>query len=384
MKNSVLKNKKLLTFSLASFLNDLGSDIVSSLWPMFVVSVLGANLAFLGFIDGLGKAVVSISKGFSGYLSDKIRNRKIFVWTGYLMSGASRIGYALSANALLLVPFKILDRSGKVRGAPRDAMVASLTEKKHRGTAFGFLRAMDTLGAVAGTIIAFSLLGFLGYRNLFLLAAIPSLIGGLLIFFFIKEKRKGKLFKGFSFRNLNRNLKVFFVAHVLFSFAFMSYSFIMVLARVYGVSEPLLPLFYLLFNVVYFSFAYPLGRYSDKIGRKKVLLLSYSIFALLCVIAFATNVYSVFLLFILFGFVKAGVDPVTTSFISDLSPAQGRASVLGAFQMAAGLSALPAGLILGMLWDFYGLAAPFTYSLALTLLAIATLTRIKGGSPNDF
>lgn len=108
--------------SLTSELNDLGSDMIYPVWPLFVTSVLGANMAVLGFIDGLGEAIVSISQAASGYVSDRLRRRKIFIWTGYLLGSLSRIGYALTTLWQHLIPFKIMDRAGKIRGAPRDAI----------------------------------------------------------------------------------------------------------------------------------------------------------------------------------------------------------------------------------------------------------------------
>jgi len=114
--------KTVRTFAFASFLNDLGSDMIYPVWPLFVTSVLGANMAVLGFIDGLGEAIVSISQAASGYVSDRLRRRKIFIWTGYLFGSLSRIGYALSTLWQHLIPFKIMDMAGKIRGAPRDAI----------------------------------------------------------------------------------------------------------------------------------------------------------------------------------------------------------------------------------------------------------------------
>ena len=126
-------------------MNDFGSDMIYPIWPLFVKTLLGTDMTTLGFIDGLGEAVVSISQAASGYVSDKIRRRKIFVWIGYLFGSASRIGYSLSTAWLHLVPFKIMDRAGKMRGAPRDAIIADESTRENRGRNFGFLRTMDNL-----------------------------------------------------------------------------------------------------------------------------------------------------------------------------------------------------------------------------------------------
>ncbi|GAI28272.1 unnamed protein product, partial [marine sediment metagenome] len=196
---------------MASFLNDMGSDMIYPIWPLFVTNVLKANMSALGFIDGLGEAIVSLSQVVSGYISDRIRKRKIFIWPGYLMSAISRVGYAFSSIWQHLIPFKVLDRAGKIRGAPRDAEVADLSTDENRGKNFGFLRAMDNLGAVCGILLCLLLFNKLGYKNLFLIAAIPSIIGAILIFIFVKERREEitKISKSLTLKDLNRNLILF-------------------------------------------------------------------------------------------------------------------------------------------------------------------------------
>ncbi|MDP3970441.1 MAG: MFS transporter [bacterium] len=202
--------KTVRTFALASFLNNLGSDMIYPIWPLFVTSVLGVPMTVLGFLDGLGDALVSISQAFSGYLSDRFKKRKPFIWLGYLFGGLSRIGYALSSYWQLLIPFRILDRAGKMRGAPRDAMIADASTQANRGKNFGIIRAMDNLGAVCGIIVCIIFFNVLGYRNLFLLASIPSLISLLLIIFFIKEKKlpDTKIYKGLALKDIDRNFKL--------------------------------------------------------------------------------------------------------------------------------------------------------------------------------
>lgn len=219
-KKETRKTIKILAF--ASFLNDLGSDMIYPIWPLFVTTILGANMTILGFIDGLGEAIVSISQAISGFISDKIRKRKVFVWLGYLFGSLSRVGYVLSSVWQHLILFRALDRAGKIRSAPRDAILADLSTMEDRGRNFGLLRAMDHLGAVCGIIICILFFGWLGYRNLFLLAALPSIIGVVLILFLIKEKKPSetKIYKSFSFRGLDKNFKLFLFSSVIFALFF--------------------------------------------------------------------------------------------------------------------------------------------------------------------
>ena len=132
-KLSEENKKSIRVFAWASFLNDLGSDMIYPVWPLFVTSFMGANMAMLGLIDGLGEAFVSISKAISGYISDRVRKRKFFIWSGYILGSLSRFGYAFAPAWQWLIPLKILDRSGKIRSAPRDALVADISNNKNRG-----------------------------------------------------------------------------------------------------------------------------------------------------------------------------------------------------------------------------------------------------------
>src|SRR3989339_958047 len=147
------EKKTIRIFAWGSFLNDLGSDIIYPIWPLFVTSVLGANMAVLRLIDGLGEAIVSISQAASGYVSDRIKKRKVFVWVGYLCGGVSRIGYSFSVVWQQLAVFKVLDRAGKIRGAPRDAIIADISTAENRGSNFGLLRGMGNLGGGCGLVI---------------------------------------------------------------------------------------------------------------------------------------------------------------------------------------------------------------------------------------
>lgn len=381
--------KAIRIFALASFLNDLGSDIIYPIWPVFVTEILGANMSVLGFIDGLGEALVSISQGLSGYISDRIKKRKVFVWLGYLFGGLSRIGYALSRIWAAIIPFKILDRMGKIRSAPRDAIVADISTNENRGRNFGLLRAMDNLGAVCGIIICVLFFKLLGYRTLFLLAALPSIIGALLIFIFIKEKpAAAKIYKGLAFSKLDRNFKLFLFVSAIFSLGTFSYSFLLICAKEFGFKTITLPLLYLVFTAFAALFSLPFGKLSDKIGRKRVLLLSYILwgFALLSFIftpllrvvgGFTRGYLAVILSFVLYGLHKAAYEPVQRTFVAELAPSGFKASAIGGFQMVIGLCSLPASFFAGLLWDKVGVSAPFYFSLTLTALSIIALAFIK-------
>lgn len=348
-------------------------------------------MAVLGLIDGLGEAIVSISQAVSGYVSDRIKKRKVFVWVGYLCGGLSRIGYSLSTSGAHLAVFKVLDRAGKIRGAPRDAIIADISTAENRGRNFGLLRAMDNLGAVCGIVISILFLNLLGYgfgytenqtialpayRALFLLAAIPSLVSSFLIFSRIKERKAEniRVYKGISFKHLDNNFKLFLILSSVFALGAFSYSFLLVYALERGFKVGFIPVLYLLFTLVAAAFSLPFGKLSDKIGRKPVLFLAYAFWALAALGFILFGGYTgVIMGFVLYGLHKAALEPVQKTLVSELAPPEHKASILGGFQMAIGLCALPASLIAGLIWDKIGLEAPFYLSFVLTVVSMCIL-----------
>lgn len=368
------------TFALASFLHDMGSDMVYAVWPLFVTSVLGANMAVLGLIDGVGDAVVSLSQAASGYISDRIRRRKVFIWAGYFLGALSKIGYGFSPFWQWLIPFRALDRAGKMRGAPRNAMIAEASTRENRAKHFGILRAMDNLGAVFGIILAIFLVDWLGYRNLFLLASLPSLIAAGLVFFTIKEPKSDTLhiYKGLSLKDLSGNFRIFLLLSALFALASFSYSFLLIYAKQFGFKASTIPFLYLIFNATASAISLYFGKLADKIGRKPVLMISYAFWIITCVaFIFFHNYWFIVFAFVLYGLHVGALEPVQKAFVSELAPADYKASTLGAYEMVTGFFALPASLIAGILWDSVSIATPFYVSLGLTVLSMTLLLFVK-------
>jgi MFS family permease len=239
---------------------------------------------------------------------------------------------------------------------------------------------MDNLGAVCGIIVCILLFGPLGYRNLFFLAAIPSLIGALLIFSFIRERKTGdiKIYKGLSLKDLDKNFKLFLLLSAFFALGSFSYSFLLVYAKEFGFKISFVPVLYLLFTAVAALFSLPFGTLSDKIGRKPVLMLSFIFWGLVCIsFIFMQSYLAIILTFVLYGLHKGALEPVQRTFVAELAPTAYRASGLGGFQMITGLCALPASLIAGILWERISIFMPFYFSLGLTFLSIIMLTFVR-------
>ncbi len=374
-------------FGAASFLNDTGSDMIAPIWPTFLTTQLGLTQGQVQIVDGLALTITSLSKLGAGYVSDRTGKRKSLITVGYSLSMLARIGFVFAVYAyqfFQIVVWKSLDRLGKIRGPPRDAIVAGHVTEKERGRAFGTLKALDTAGAVLGTIITLFLFQYLGYTGIILLAAIPTAGSVIVVTVLVKEKRGKDIFKGINFRGLDKNLKIFLLASIIFALATFSYSLLILFSANYGYTVPQQTLLYLLFSAAYAASAYPFGRLSDRYGRKPILVIAFVLLIITAAWVFLVlDSLMIIPMFVFFGLMNGALKPVQTSFVADLVEEERRASIIGAFQMAVGISAFPAGLIIGFLWDFYTTPVfAFMYSIILTLIALILLSFVKTRKEN--
>ncbi|MFH1444492.1 MAG: MFS transporter [Candidatus Peregrinibacteria bacterium] len=373
------------TFGSASFLHDMGADMIFAIWPMFLTTVLGANMAVVGLIDGLGDAFVSIAQAVSGYMSDRLRKRKPFVWMGYFFGGIAKVGYALAPTWHWIIPFRILDRSGKMRGAPRDAIVSDLSTVHNRGRHFGILRMMDNSGAMVGILAAIVLVQLIELRTILLIAAIPSMLAVLLVLFVYHEQKPDgtKVFKGIHFKDLSPDLRLYTILSAFFMLGSFSYSFLLLSAKSLGFSIGMMPVLYLFYTAIAAALSMYFGKLADRVGRKVVLLFSYGCWiGVALLFLFFRSPAVVIAAFALYGVHIASLAPVQKTLAAELAPKDLVASTLGGYQMIMGIVSLPASLLAGILWDRFGLGAPYLLSLILTVFAGFLLLFLKDGSPH--
>ena len=373
---SVLTGNVLL-LGIISFLTDISSEMILPILPLFIVALGGTGIV-LGLIGGIGDSVSSILKVFSGYISDKIGKRKVLVYAGYQTSALSKLFFALATIWQHFLILRPIERLGKgIRTAPRDALIAESVLE--RGKGFGIHRTFDTSGAIVGSTLAliFVLLFSLGFRTIFLIAGGVAFLA-LLPIIFLREKSKPTIMPislKIGLKELPSPLKSFIAIATIFALGNFSYFFFILRSQQFFSVELTVigPLFlYVVFNVVYAAFSIPSGILSDKIGRQKVLVAGYALFALVCLgftQLYPSLVYFI-ILFMLYGLVFALVDVNQRAFVSDLASEDLKGTALGTFHTAIGLAVLPGSVIAGFLWDFINPMATFLYGAILAFLAV--------------
>ena len=360
-----------------SLFNDISSEMVYPLLPLFITGVLGASRASLGLIEGVAEATASLLKVWSGSLSDRFRTRKVPMAIGYGLSLAARplIASAQTWGAILGARFG--DRVGKgIRTAPRDAVLADSTPMESRGRAFGVHRGMDTLGAALGPAAALIMLSVLSYdiRTVFWISIGPGFVALLLVALIRDDVPKhsegvprptlrAAFSQGGAFRQ-------FLWVTALFNLANSSDTFLLLKAQSVGFSVGKVTAVYLLFNLFYAAVSGPIGAWSDAWGRGKVTLVSFFYYALVYLgFAFAQAPWAVVVLFVLYGPFQAVEEGVKKAYVSELVPRERMGSGMGAYNAVKGVALLPASLMTGLLWDHVGPMAAFSASAAVSCLA---------------
>ena len=362
---------------LVSFLTDLSSEMIFSVFAIFFTTVAGASAALLGLVEGLADLSASSLNYYAGWLSDRSGKRKVFTLAGYGFSTLAKVILLISSSITGLTIFRVIERLGKgFRGPPRDAWLASVTDKANRGYAFGVHKALDKSGAVLGPLVAYGLLRWLGdgpetYRILFWVALIPALLAVVALALMkdqpAPERSRENLLD--TIKLLSPAFKRYLLTAGVFSLAYFSFGFLLLRAHSVGFSVTDTVLLYALFNISCVVASPLIGRLSDSVGRPRMIMLGYATYALMSLgFAFASAKWQVLVLFVLYGFFYAIDEAQNKAFIADMQPER-RASAMGLYNLVTGVVYLPASLIAGALW-LLNPASAFLLAAAAALLAL--------------
>ena len=369
--------RTVIALGAVSLLTDASSEMIYPLLPVFLSSVLGAGPLAIGAIEGLAESVASLLKLASGWWSDRLPRRKALVVIGYGIASIVRPLVGLAQNVGQVLAIRLTDRAGKgIRGAPRDALIADAVDASQRGRAYGFHRAADHAGAVAGPVMAYALLtwGGLHLRTVFLLAAIPAAAAMITLVFGVKEsarvvKPKGKT-APLSRAGLDRRFWSYLAALLLFTLGNSTDALLILRATELGVSTALVPVLWAVLHVVKSTSSTPGGVLSDRLGRRPLIIAGWMVYgAVYLGFAAASATWHAWALFIVYGLYFGLTEGVEKALVADLVPAPVRGAAFGWYNLTIGLGALPASLIFGGLWQSFGAPTAFTVGAGLALVA---------------
>jgi len=382
--------RQVLVVTLTSFLTDVSSEMIFNLLPLFLANVLGASTGIIGLIEGVAETTASLLKVISGWLSDKLRQRKWITVAGYALSAISKPFFFIATSWLGVFFIRFADRTGKgIRTAPRDALIADSVGEHQRGIAFGLHRAGDTAGAVLGLVIA--LLVVLAtesqaldltrdtFHLLVLISIIPAFLAVIVLALLaadvpIKIKdRPARL----TFAALDPRFRTFLWIVVIFTLGNSSDAFLILRAQERGLNVAGILGMLITFNVVYALLSGPAGALSDRVGRRRLIIIGWLIYGVLYLgFALATEAWQIWALYGLYGLYYGTVEGSAKALIADFVPSEQRGTAYGFYNTAVGLTALPASVLAGVLWQGiggwkgFGPSAPFLAGAILALLAV--------------
>lgn len=359
---------------LTSFFTDTSTKMVYSVMPLFLLSI-GASKTTISLIEGIAESTASLLKAISGYWSDKIGKNKPFMIIGYGITAIITPLYALARIPIQILFFRFFERIGKgLRAAPRDSLISGSIKKNEAGKTFGFQKAMDNSGAIVGPLIAFLLLSIfpLNYSYIFLLATIPAILGVLTIIIFIKEAKaeKKETTNKISLKLLPKKFYFFLIIIFVFTLGNSADALLLVKTSETGIDKSYIPFVYMIFNTVSVLLAIPLGKLSDRIGREKLIILGFIVYAIVYYFFGRFNSINVFIfLFMLYGFYSALTDGSQKAMISDIVSKDLKGTGFGIYHAVLGITLLPASLIAGLLYDKVNSNAPFYFGSIMALIA---------------
>lgn len=389
--------RNVIWVSLASFFNDVSGEIVIRALPLFLAGTLGVGYSIIGVIEGFADSTSSLLKIFSGWYSDKVKNRKRMTVLGYAMTAVARPILIGTTSWVLPLLSRFIDRAGKgIRSAPRDALVADSVPQNMRGKAFGLLRALDPAGAVAGSLVAGAAIYYLGgagidtktissdlFNSLIYIAILPTLISVLLIIFLVKEPAHhgdSQVKVRISFKELlsQKKFRNYLIILFIFTLGASSDAFLILRASSLGVEPLAIFIIYALLNLLSSVISYPAGMLSDRVSRRKIIMAGWILYAAIYVgFAFAETQLQIGLLFAGYGVFFGLTEGAERALVADLVPKEQRGTAYGLYNGVLGLGLLPASFIAGLLWENFGAQAPFLFGGGMALLAALLISRMS-------
>ena len=378
-----------LVLGAVSFLTDLSSEMIYPLLPVFLATVLAAGPVALGWIEGVAESTAAFVKLAAGLRSDRVRRRKPLILGGYALAGLVRPLIGLATSWLAVLGLRFADRIGKgLRTAPRDALIADVTEPEQRGHAFGVQRTLDHAGAVAGPLVAAALLTWagLGLRAVFLLAAVPAALMVVVIVLGVREapaathEHPALRLRG-AWSQLDGRFRLFLAAMLVFTLGNSTDAFILLRLQGAGVSAAGLAVMWAAFHVVKMVATYLGGRLSDRLGRRPMVLAGWAVYAAVYLaFALVDSPRAVLVTFFCYGVYYGLTEPVERAWVSELAPAGLRGTALGLYHGVVGLGALPASVLFGLVWQRLGSGAAFALGASLAAVAAALLLGVRSRS----
>jgi MFS family permease len=383
-KESWKVHPDVLKLGMVSFLTDVSSEAIFSVFSIFFTIVVGASTALLGVVEGFADFSASSLDYVAGWLSDKSGKRKYLTIIGYGFSTIAKASLLIASSITSLALFRVIERLGKsFRGAPRDAWLSDVAEQGNRGYSFAVHKAMDKAGAIIGPLVAYALLASFGttmhaFRILFI-GAVISAAAAVVVLSLMKDRpgtphARENIFKGWA--TLSTSFKLYLIPAGIFSLAYFSFGFLLLRAYTLGFAIKDVVLLYALFNIVFVIVAVPIGRLGDVIGRKYIIVLGYLMYiAMSLCLLFATQEWQVIVAFILFGIFYSIDEAQSKAFIADIEKDR-RATAIGTYNFVTGLAYLPASLIAGVLWALHPTYA-FLFATVITFIALCIFLILK-------
>ncbi len=385
----------IIFLGIVSMFIDMSSEMVYPIIPLYLTTVIGATPVIVGIIEGIAESLASFLKIGSGYIADKYRNKKTLTFIGYSGAVVYKLILLLAASWPAILFARIIDRTGKgIRTAPRDALIAESAADKKLGSAFGLHKMFDMLGSALGILIAYFLISgaVIDYKRIFLISIIPGILG-ICAIMPVKEKASDvKLAKklDFNFRTLDSRLRAFLVIIFFFTLGNSSNAFLLLRAQNTGWDAKSVILLYFLFNITASVLAFPLGKLSDRIGRRSLLTAGYAFYGIVYIgFAVIGSRMGMIPLFALYGLYTALTSGAERALIAEIAPANLKGTMLGLYATITGISLLPASVIAGLLWNAFGAAAPFWFGGTLGLCASAAIAIVlhrpsRTGVPSSY